>query len=250
MMAIHIISAMPEEEEVSEESGEAEGVVTEGGEDGVIESEEPAEGEDTTEALEAVDGGETVEAVEPSEGEGSADTENTAEETADDEAEEVSENQEAEEPAEVTETPAAGPVEIIIRDLGEDEALSGEAAGFVVIDRERFELDDETLSGLVFEIENEAVAKLTAQSVEELLAGGIEIQLLGEGETRLVIRQEGEAEPLREIRLVVNAAPAVEEPAEEEVSETEVVSDDGNDSVEDQNLLEFDEEISPDEIIS
>ena len=221
MMAIHIVSAMPEEEEVSEESGEAEGAVTEGGEDGVIESAEPAEGEDTIEAAEAVDGGENIEAVEPSEGEGSADTENEAEETADDGAEEVSENQEAEEPAEVTEAPAAEPVEIIIRDLDEDEALSGEATGFVVIDRERFELDDETLSGLVFEIKDEFVAKLTTQSVEDLLVNGIEIQLLAEGETRLVIKQEGEAEPLREIRLVVNAAPAAEEaePAEEEVSE-------------------------------
>ena len=238
MMTIHIVSEIQEVEEVSEETGDAEGVVTEGGEDGVIESAEPAEGEDATEA------------VEPAEGEGSADAENAAEETADDEAGEVSENQEAEEPAEVTETPAAEPVEIIIRDLGEDEALSGEANGVVVIDRERFELDDETLSGLVFEIENEAVAKLTEVSADEMLVKGIEIRLLAEGETRLVIRQEGEAEPLREIRLVVNAAPAVEEPAEEEVSETEVVSDDGNDSVEDQNLLEFDEEISPDEIIS
>jgi hypothetical protein len=121
MMTIHIISAVPEEEEVSEESGEAEGAVTEDGEDGVIESAEPAEGENTTEAAEAVDGGENIEAVEPAEGEGSADTENAAEETADNEAGEVYENQEPEdvEPT-AEEILTTEPVEIIIRDLGED----------------------------------------------------------------------------------------------------------------------------------
>ena len=69
------------------------------------------------------------------------------------------------------------------------------------------------------------MAKLTEVSAEEMLVKGIEIRLLGEGETRLVIRQKGEAEPLREIRLVVNAAPVVEEPAEEEVSEPAAVAE-------------------------
>ena len=130
--------------------------------------------------------------------------------------------------------------------------MSGEANGVVVIERERFELDDETLSGLVFRIEDESVAKLTTQSVEELLVNGIGIRLLAEGETRLVIKQKGGEEPLREIRLVVTAAPAAEEEASEEevLSESVTLLDAGNDSAEDQNLLEFGEEIVLDEIIS
>ena len=220
MIAIHIVSAMPEAEGVSEETGEAETAVTEDSEAAIVESEESAEGENTDTVTEPAEGNENIETVEPAEGEGPADAENESEDTADEEAAEVTESQEAEEGAEAEEIPSAEPVEISIRDLGEYDALSGEANGVVMIDRERFELDDETLSGLVFEIENESVAKLTEQSVEEMLVNGIEIQLLAEGETKLVIKQEGEDEPLREIRLVVTAAPVVEEePAEEEVSE-------------------------------
>ena len=264
MMAIHIISEILEEEEVSEETGDAEDAVTEENSDQWSEesdqSDEAYVSGDPSELVEPVDGEENI-------GTGPAEGDVTAEVT---EPEENEENAEDAEPVDgeaapeavetgldetdeiAEETPAAEPVEIVIRDLGEYDALSGEAEGAVVIGRERFELDNETLSGLVFEIENEFVAKLTAQSVEEMLVNGIEIQLLAEGDTKLLIKQNGEAEPLREIRLVVTAAPVVEkaEPAEEVQSEPELLYDGGNDSAEDQNLLEFNEEFLPDEINS
>ena len=134
--------------------------------------------------------------------------------------------------------------------MGEYDALGGEENGVIVIDRDRFELDDETLSGLTFEIENESVARLSGSSADEILMNGIEIQLLAEGETKLVIRQKGEAEPLREIRLVVTAAPAAEpeEPVEEVVSEPETLPDAG--TPEDEFDLDFGGEIVLDEVIS
>ena len=104
----------------------------------------------------------------------------------------------------------------------------------------------------MFEIEDESVAKLAEQSADEILVTGIGIRLLAEGETKLVFRQKGEEAVLREIRLVVTAAPAAEEEASEEevLSESVTLLDAGNDSAEDQNLLEFGEEIVLDEIIS
>lgn len=130
---------------------------------------------------------------------------------------------------EAVETDAAASSEkpqISIRDLGEYDALEGTAGSMLTIERERFELDDEVLKTLIFEIENEAIAVLTNRTVEEMLVHGIEIRLLNEGETKLLIKQEGEAEPLREIRLVVKAALTAETevPAVIETEEPTAVS--------------------------
>ena len=229
IMLIHIVSAIPEETEVSEETGEGENVVTEDGEaaaDAAVESEEPAEGADNSEVTEAVEGDGNIETVEAVEGEETAGAEDVSEDAVNAETVEEPESQEAEEPAAEAEEPeTAEPVEISIRDLGENDVLSGEANGVFVIERERFELDDETLSGLVFEIEDESVAKLTEQSVEEMLVNGIGIRLLAEGETKLVIRQEGKEEPLCEIRLVVTAAQIVPKKSAEEVAEPETLTE-------------------------
>ena len=245
ILAIHVVNVLSEEEVVSEETAEAEGTVTEDGEDGLIETEEPAEYD--PEMTEPAEGG-NAETVEPADAESSADV------TEPEVSEEPSETEAPAETADVSDEAAednAEPLEISIRDLGENEALSGEANGAVIIERERFELDDETLSGLVFEIENESVAKLTEISADELLMKGVEIRLLAEGETKLVIRQEGSEDVLREIRLVVAAAPAAEEePAVEEISEPveeQVSEESGEETIVDSTLSEFAEEPAADE---
>ena len=166
------------------------------------EAEEPVETEEVTEPVEeteAVEGEEAAESVEDE-----AVTE-PAEETP--EAEPVAEEPEV--PAE-PETEAEQP-EIVITDLAEEDALEGNEAETIAIERKRFELDDELLGSLIFEVEDETIAQLTARTAEELLTDGIELKLLAAGETKLTISREGDEEPLREIRIVVAAAPVIDE---------------------------------------
>ena len=103
--------------------------------------------------------------------------------------------------------------EIVITELGEYDVLSGDEAAVLSIRRDRFELDDELLKNLVFEVKNESIAKLTDRTADEIAVNGIELNLLAAGETKLAIRRTNDKEPLREIRIVVNAAPVAEEPA-------------------------------------
>ena len=242
MMTIHIVSALPEEEDVSEESGETEGIITEAGEETITESEGSAEGEDISEAAvpaegevnaassegedtsDVTDPAENAETADPAEGEDLSGTDEPAETAVvSEDASEPEEGEGSSEPspeAAEEEAPEAGPVEIRIRDLDEYEPLTGEANTAIVIERERFEIEDGILLGLVFETDNEMVAKVAEQTDEERLADGLNIRLLAAGETKLLIRQEQCEEPLLEIRLVVTSAPeAAEEPSDAEIPE-------------------------------
>ena len=154
---------------------------------------------------------------------GSDDVEETND-VSDDRSEPVSDDQaEPTEEVDAAEAPVTDDrYEIRIKDLEVDDDLTGIAGENLTIERERFEMGDDLLRVLVFEIENEAVAVLTERSVEEVLVDGIELQLLNVGETKLLIKLEGVEEPLREIRLVVEAVPTVvvtEEPVETETAE-------------------------------
>ena len=259
MMAIHIVNEIQEMEDASEETGGDAGMIA-GDAEGMIETDETAEGADTSEAAEPVEGevniesseeaedGDTSEATEPIEGEMNTETGEEAEGGNDPEVTEhveEEENIETGEPAESEEndktgdapeeTPAAQPVEIHIRDLGENESLHGEANSILSIERELFELGDEVLRSLEFVIEDETIAKLTDRPDEETLLKGIEIQLLAAGETKLVIKLKGEEELLREIPLVVTASPSEEFVPDEGTVETAEV---------------FEEKMLPDEMLS
>ena len=100
--------------------------------------------------------------------------------------------------------------ELVITDLA-DEGLCGEAGSVLKVERFRFEVSDDVLSGLVFGIDDESVAKLSDISPEDMLLQGIEIDLLAAGETDLVIKRDGVDEALLKIRIVVTPA-AEQEP--------------------------------------
>ncbi len=100
----------------------------------------------------------------------------------------------------IPEDPAVILPEVNIRDLTA-EGLQGFAGEILNIERERFELPDEVFTRLNFSIENEWVACLTDRSADEMLARGIELNLLNAGETKLRIYFENETDPLREIRI-------------------------------------------------
>ena len=229
MAAIHIVAELPAEEPV-EDITDSDAEITEEVTDEVISvTEEPVQAAEPTEAVTPM-----VEETEVPSDEENTDETNTAqsgsddvEETndvSDDRSEPVSDDQA--EPAEEVDA-AEAPVtddryEIRIKDLEVDDDLTGIAGENLTIERERFEMGDDLLRVLVFEIENEAVAVLTERSMEEVLVDGIELQLLNVGETKLLIKLEGVEEPLREIRLVVEAVPTVvvtEEPVETETAE-------------------------------
>ena len=229
MAAIHIVAELPAEEPV-EDITDSDAEITEEVTDEVISvTEEPAQTAEPTEAVTPM-----VEETEVPSDEENTDETNTAqagsddvEETndvSDDRSEPVSDDQaEPTEEVDAAEAPVTDDrYEIRIKDLEVDDDLTGIAGENLTIERERFEMGDDLLRVLVFEIENEAVAVLTERSVEEVLVDGIELQLLNVGETKLLIKLEGVEEPLREIRLVVEAVPTVvvtEEPVETETAE-------------------------------
>ena len=259
LMVIHVVSELPDKPE-SETDHDVIGLdENEVGDETVAgadsdENDEPAE---TPEAEESVDTPDVSKSFESEDNADSSETEQPSDQKAavpDEEpvsaeepfSETISDNE--------TENVAEDPIEVMIRDLDEYEDLIGEADGIVTIERERFELDNETLGSLVFEIENEFVAKLTERSVEEMLVNGIEIRLLTEGETKLVIKQEGKEKALREIRLIVTAAPLEEnqalpvddEVSKEKISELQAVSEPAGE----QALEEYGEENIVDFFIS
>lgn len=229
MAAIHIVAELPAEEPV-EDITDSDAEITEEVTDEVISvTEEPVQAAEPTEAVTPM-----VEETEVPSDEENTDETNTAqagsddvEETndaSDDRSEPVSDDQaEPTEEVDAAEAPVTDDrYEIRIKDLEVDDDLTGIAGENLTIERERFEMGDDLLRVLVFEIENEAVAVLTERSMEEVLVDGIELQLLNVGETKLLIKLEGVEEPLREIRLVVEAVPTVvvtEEPVETETAE-------------------------------
>ena len=227
MMTIHVVTELPGEAAgLAEAAAAAEGEESEetvpAGEPGEAKPEEPvtegqAETEEMTEPAEGetITEGEPAEAIEagpePEAGSAEAAEEVPAAETVS-EAPEIPAGQET-----VDEMP-----EIIITDLRETDELGGTEAGVVDIPRERFEMDDELLESLVFKVKDETIAEMADRTPEEIIRDGISLKLLAPGETMLMISREGDEEPLREIRVVVVAAPA----AEEAGLETVIVNDD------------------------
>ena len=241
MMAIHIVSEIPEVEEVSEEMGEAEGLIREETEEDIVglnNSIDDVEGSvlfetgETAEETDAAADNLPDEGKNPSEGIEPSDEEMNAGTVEEDQFVEVSEETESE-------PDQSNPIEISIRDLGEYDYLNGEENSVISISRDRFELSDDVFSGLMFGIEDESVAKLTEQSV----GAGVEIQLLNAGETKLVIKEKDSGEVLREIRLVVTAAPVEEEhvvmelPVEDVLTESEKTAGFFEMSVEEESVL-------------
>ena len=230
MMTIHIISRLPAAEEEISETAENEEVS-----EPLPAEEVTTAGEEPEETLDAIP--EEPPAEEPAaETEGPAvDPEKTEPETADIEAE-GTEEEKAEEPA--AETPVTEPhsepeteietPEIIITGLDETAVLEGSETGVITIERERFEPDNELMKALVFEIEDETIAKLADRSADETAEQGIRLDLLAAGETKLIIRLTDDEAVLREIAIVVHAVPETTDPVQgaETAGEEEQPADD------------------------
>ena len=146
-------------------------------------------------------------------------------------------------PAEAEDEPEEIITEIRLRNLSE-EGLSGTVGMEIEMERDRFEVSDEQFASLIFEIENEKIAKLQDRSSNEHTEKGISILILSPGETKLLVRQKGQEAPLLEVSLTAAAA-QIE--ASEEPVPPEILTGESGDDFTDSRAEEETEVYDPDE---